>query len=283
MKRFAAAMTAAWFAVCAGAAHAATDYSASLSMSDGLPALRTGNPNLDGPHNLNGQWTSTNDPRGSAFTRDQQGGAWGDWQGSADMHRSSGSPFSMGEANGNAYLLDRNSSASGGTYLSSVGATGHVNTLGQSDIAASGVWSRGFSLDAHSAFTFSGLATLSVTGDDAPLNLSSLFTIDPASSFASLVLGDIGNRVRAELTAAITGVFVGDLQDIFSYSIGPGGLLSLTITNNSDSRLTGLLGAGAYVDVSAPVPEPATAMLLIAGVGLVAANARRRSAKATAA
>lgn len=279
MKRFAAVITAAWLAVCAGAAHAATDYSASLKMENGLPALRTGSPNFDGPNTLNGEWTTYSDPRGSAFTRDQGG----TWQGNSDMHRSGGAPNGMGEAHGNAYLLDGNSSASGSTYHRSVGASGHVNTLGQSDIAASGVWSRGFALDAHSAFTFTGLATLSVTGDDAPLNLSSLFTIDPLASFASLVLGDIGNRVRTEMTAALTSVFSGDLSNVFSYSIGPNGLLSLTITNNTDTRMTGQLGAGAYVNVSAPVPEPATVALMLAGVGLVGAATRRRAAKGAAA
>jgi len=47
--------------------------------------------------------------------------------------------------------------------------------------------------------------------------------------------------------------------------------------------LTGQLGAGAYVNVSAPVPEPATVALMLAGVGLVGAATRRRAAKGTAA
>jgi hypothetical protein len=155
---------------------------------------------------------------------------------------------------------------------------------------ARATWTRDFSLDAHSSFTFSGLATIGISGDASPLDASTFFNLDAAQSFASLTLADAAERVRTSISATISSLFTGSLSDIFAYNIGPNGLLSLTISNHGDTALTGTLGAGSYVNVAtavaAPVPEPAAILSMLVGVGFVGAAARKRlraKAKALAA
>ena len=266
-------------------AQANTTYSAGFSLGDTLPALRTGSPAFDGPDSLPGAWTdrdygharvnsrellsSTVNPGTGALEQ-----TWGQQLQTADEHRSPGHPLSMGETIANISGPNDWTHTSARAEVAHYSLRAQVNlTDRQANADATASWSRGFSLDPHSSFTFSGLATVGITGDANPLATATTF--DSNASFASLTLGDLFGRVRTTIGASIWGA-AASLGNIFSYSVGPGGRLALTITNNSDIALNGSLNAGSYVAVSAPVPEPETWLLLLAGAGIVGFASRKQ-------
>lgn len=266
-------------------AQADTTYSANFALQDSLPLLRTGNPNWDGPNSLPGAWTSFNNVDATVNSRDLLSSAvnpatgaleqtWGQQNHSDNLHRTDGPPLTMGESQ--AHILGPNewthTTAAASVNRTSLGANVTL-TDRYANADARATWSRDFSLDAHSSFTFSGLATVGISGDSNPLSAATTFNSN--DSFASLTLGDLFGRVRTTIGANISDVGSG-LGNLFSYSVGPGGLLALTITNNGDSALRGSLNAGSYVAVSAPVPEPEAWLLLLAGAGIVGFTARKR-------
>ena len=272
-------------------AHADTTYNAGFVLQDGrLPFLRTGSPSFDGPHSLNGAWVGYGNIDATANSRDLLSSTvnpvtgalehtWGPSNHSDNMHRAGGPPIFMGESN--AYIYGPNdwthTNATAYVGWSSLGASvGLTDRLADANTRAT--FTRDFSLDAHSSFTFSGFATIDIVGDANPLSAGT--TYDSNGSFASLTLGDLFGRVRTTIGATIWGVGAG-LSDIFSYSVGPGGLLSLTITNTGDTALLGSVNAGSYVNVSPPIPEPETWLLLLAGAGIVGYTARKRKAADT--
>ena len=265
-------------------AQANTTYSASFSLGGNLPALRTGSSAFDGPDSLPGAWTDRDHGHAMANSRELLSSSvnpstgaleqtWGQQFHTADEHRYPGHPLSMGEAQ--AHIAGPNdwTHTSARAEVAHYGLSAQVNlTDRHANADATATWSRGFLLDPHSSFTFSGLASVGVTGDANPLATATTF--DSNASFASLTLGDLFGRVRTTIGASIWGAASG-LGNIFSYSVGPGGWLALTITNNSDIALSGSLNAGSYVAVSAPVPEPETWLLLLAGAGIVGFASRK--------
>ncbi len=269
-----------------GLAQADTTYSAGFSLEDRwLPALHTGSQNWDGPNSLPGAWTSLSNVNAVANSRDLLSSSvdpvtgtventWGFQNHSENRHRSGAPLLAIGESYatipGPSPWSHTVADVSIGWHSMNASIT-LTDRYANADARAT--WSRDFSLDAHSSFTFSGLATLGVTGDTNPLAAGTTFNSN--ASFASLTLGDLFGRVSTTIGANIWGAASG-LGNIFSYSVGPGGLLALTITNSGDSALSGTLSAGSYVAVSAPVPEPETWLLLLAGAGIVGFTARKR-------
>lgn len=282
-------------------AHADTSYSADFSLEGGwLPALRTGSPAWDGADSLPGAWTGRSNFDAIVNSRDLLSSTvnpatgaventWGEQNHDANMHRAGGPPLAMGDTH--AKILGPNdwshTRAHSEVWWSRLSAD--VTTTDRpADADARATFSREFSLDAHSSFTFSGIASLDITGDANPLATTTTF--DSNASFASLTLGDLFGRVRTTIGASIWGITSG-LSNIFSYSVGANGLLALTITNNSDSALLGSVNAGAFVDVTpspvstssafsiaAPVPEPESWLLLLAGAGIAGFTAKKRKA-----
>jgi len=270
-------------------AQADTTYSADFTLQDNtLPRLRIeGSPVWTRPDSLPGEWSygqridatvnsrdllsSTVNPATGALEQ-----TWGQQNHSDNNPRAGGPPFSMGESHAN---IPGPNDWSHTISTASVALTGLQADVTLTDRYANAdshaTWSRDFSLDAHSSFTFSGLATVGITGDSNPLSAATTF--DSNDSFASLTLGDLFGRVRTTIGADIWGIGPG-LGNIFSYSVGPGGLLALTVTNNSESSLRGTFNAGSYVAVSAPIPEPETWLLLLTGAGIVGVAARKRHA-----
>jgi hypothetical protein len=89
-----------------------------------------------------------------------------------------------------------------------------------------------------------------------------------------MTFGDLLGRARTIIGASVWGG-----NSIFAdiaYTMRADGLMSMTITNNSDATLLGRLNAGTYVDLSPPIPEPETWLMLLAGAGIVGAASRRR-------
>ena len=268
-----------------GLAHADTTYSADFTLPGYLPALRTGSPAFDGPNSLPGQWNSAGDFHAIVNSRDLLSSTvnpatgaveqtWGQQNHSADRHHAASWPLALGDTQ--AHVLGPNewSHTIGQASVDQRWLRADITQTDRlADADARAFWSRDFSLDAHSSFTFSGLATLGISGDSTPL--AAVTTFDSNASFASLSLGDVFGRVRTTIGASFWGLSSG-LSDIVSYSVGPNGLLALTITNNGDSALQGSLNAGAYVDVTPPIPEPETWLLLLAGAGIVSFTARKR-------
>lgn len=281
MKQLLASGIAAVLLACAGGASANAAYTATLAFDAGLPALRTGTV-LDGPHNLDGDWTTNGQRTVHLRTRDQIGTGpggtpvWDDWRSAPGLHNVGGAPTTLGEIIAHQPTLGYFGSgqASVGFFnITSRGAS--EGGFAELDVAAD--WQRGFSLGAGEAMSFTSLCTLGILGDADPLAGSIGFSIDAAASFAKLTMADAANRVGASLSASLTSLFAGSLADVFSYTTGPDGRLVLTITNSTDAAMTGWLGAGTYVDVSAPIPEPLPLAMGVLGLALVGAAARRRA------
>lgn len=253
-------------------AHAAADYSAHFELTEQrLPTLLTGT-GLDGPDSVAGSWTSPNRTDAVVETRTAPGATLNH---SDNMHTAGGPPLQMGQTRAQVYEAVSPATGAASVYYTNLGASLQMPTSDATGFAHA-TWNRDFSLDARSSFTFSGLASIGISGDASPLVADTFFNLDAAQSFASLTLADAADRVRTSISASISSMFSGSLSDIFSYSIGPNGLLSLTVTNRGDTALTGTLGAGSYVNVAAPVPEPAAVLSMLVGVGFVGAAARRR-------
>lgn len=283
MKRFAVAAFAGLTMAFSSAAWANGAYKAELNFDQGLPGLRTGSPTLDGMYaNVDGDWTTLGRRQASATARDQVGyDASGHavysstYNGTTSGRRNYQNAWhTLGEMVAFNPSLDYRGWGDATIDAWEITATGgHRDEGVRVDTAAT--WARDFALGAGESFSFSALATLSILGDVAALDTTSWFGVDITNSFASLVLADVADRVRTSLTAAITSPFSGDLGNVFGFSVGADGRLSLTVTNTTASVMTGTLGAGSYVNVSAPVPEPATTALMLLGLGVVGSAARR--------
>lgn len=274
-KGAAAALLIGW----AFLAHA-TDYTAQLVLNGGLPPLRVGSPALDGPHNLNGDWTTPSMRAASVQARDQSGlgeggvATWSDWRIGPSLHNYGGVPTTLGEIIARVPELDYAGSGTGSVYYSGITSTAKAKSGNGSEVKVSTEWRRGFSLGAGETMSFATLCTLSIL-DGSALDTVTTFTLDTAASFARLTMADVGNRVGASLFASLTSAFGGSLSDVFRYRLGDGGLFVLSITNNTAETMTGWMNAGTYIDVSAPIPEPATVGLLALGLVVVTASARR--------
>jgi hypothetical protein len=133
-------------------------------------------------------------------------------------------------------------------------------------------WTRKFSLDAHSAVTFSGIGSLGVNGQTlaSPVVFDDGTRASSGESFASLTMADAYSKVSL---SAIANSLLGGT---FSYTTDSTGLMSLTVKNSLDTALTGSFTVGTSVLVSA-VPEPATYLSLLLGLGVLGAVARKKN------
>lgn len=274
-------------ALCAvGTAHATTDYSAGLSVQGGLPKLVTGSPVHDG-NAINGQWTTDGRPDTFARSRDflgyvadpvtqQLSPEYSSWRG-GDGGKHYGGPLNtMMEARSRNGLADNNSAEYAEVFWTFMSASAQVVDVSIAEVESRATWNRNFSIDPLTTFTFSVLSTMSIVGDAAPLATQSAFNFDLNASFASMTMADAAGRLRNTIGASISSVLPADLGGVFGYSFGPGGLMSLTVTNTTNAAMTGTLSAGSYVNLSAPVPEPQAVLSMLAGLALVGAMVRRR-------
>lgn len=269
------------------------NYQASFTVSPGILArLKTGSPEFDGDRVFTGAWEDPGAPDARTLTTDlasyttgPDGTVTPNWGAYAfDENRDRGVllPHSLGRTIAFGCGLPVTGCASGSHTDSAaqVSETAMRARVSLTDLYARATteasWARGFSLDPYASFTFSGFATVSITGDDVPLQEGSRVRNagDDWLTISSMTFGDLLGRARTIIGASVWGnnsVFA----DI-DYLMRADGLMSMTITNNSDATLLGRLNAGTYVDLSPPIPEPETWLMLLAGAGIVGAASRRR-------
>jgi hypothetical protein len=275
------------------------DYGASFKMTSGnLSLLKTGNPLFDGDRVFTGNWLSNSQPDArtgtldlASFSTGPDGQSfiptWGDYGHDDNRGRGGLGPLSFGESF--AYACGSPGGCATGSHTASTSQVFHdyisakvslTDLYAKANTQAS--WTRSFALDPFASFTFSGLATVSITGDEAPLQGATRIRNDSDAwmTVSSMTFGDLLGRVNAVLGTSLWGDNSA-FADI-DYTMGADGLMSMTITNNSNATLLGQLNAGAYVDLSPPIPEPATWLMLMAGAGLVGVSARRRAGRRSA-
>lgn len=278
---------------CSAFAVPPASYRAAFKLSPGsLATLKTGYPSFDGDRQFTGAWTEMGTPYARTFTTDLASfttgpdgqsfvPTWGAYGYSENRDRGSLGPHSFGGSFATACGLPGGGCATGSHTASGAFVFGQDIGAGLSltDLYAradtQAHWSRGFTLDPHASFTFSGLATVSITGDEAPLQGGTRVHTDRDAwmTLSSMTFGDLLGRARTSIGTSVWGnnsLFAG-----IDYLMGSDGLMSITITNHSDTALLGRLSAGTYINVSPPIPEPGTWLMLLAGLGLVGSASRR--------
>lgn len=279
---------------CSAFAAPPSTYQAAFKVSPGsLPGLRTGYPSFDGDRQFTGSWTEMGTPYArtlttdlASFTTGSDGQSfvptWGAYGYSENRDRGSLGPHSFGGSFATACGLPGGGCATGSHTASGASVFGQDIGAGLSltDLYAradtQAHWSRGFTLDPHASFTFSGLATVSITGDEAPLQGGTRVHTDRDAwmTVSSMTFGDLLGRARTAIGASLWGN--NSLFADIDYVMGADGLMSMTITNRSDATLLGRINAGTYINLSPPIPEPATWLMLTAGAWLVGVASRRR-------
>lgn len=183
----------------------------------------------------------------------------------------------------------------GSETLSAHAAIGHgsVSAGWQADLAddearATVNWQRPFVLNPFASVTFSGIASLVNPPATMPLPLFSEDSGRPDAyvNQATLVyrdkaLSNNGINLFASIFNDNPVAAGSDVQqrtasfDDFTYGVDPFGHLSLTVHNRSGQVLYGNFELFAYSWNAAPIPEPATVLMMLLGLGVVAATARR--------
>jgi hypothetical protein len=275
-------------------AQASGSYSAGFTLlGTRLPPLLTGSGADDPSVPAPGHWLDNGSRTARINTADlipgTDGGpaTWGNETSGPSKRNYGNVPTSLGEIRAMTYGGFAETYGSASVYWKSIGAS----IILQGDAgrgAAEATWTRSFSLDAHSSFTFAGLGSLGITDPfSTPLAASSSFLLDTSQSFASLTLADAADRVGTRISASIFGL-TGLGSSVFSHTTDASGLMSLTISNPFDTAISGSLRAGSYVNVLAlgdmpslasPVPEPSTWLTLALGLGIVGAMTRRKPAQ----
>lgn len=269
-------------------AHAAATFNASFQATT-IPLLRTGT-GIDGPAMLNGQWGQMYNEAEShvreiyGTTVDPDSGlevpAWR----FAHSENRDRAPNLLNFGEAHSFIYGPNdwiqTTASSGVNFNTLGASAQLRDL-PGEAQSWAAWNRDFWLEAGTTITFSGIASLGITGDVPSLDAVASLLGGDGQSFATLTYADAHGRARVGIGATLSDFATGR-SDVFDYTLGPDGLLSLTITNTGTERLYGNLFAGSYIDttatsVAAPVPEPAAWLLMLGGAALVGGIARRRA------
>jgi hypothetical protein len=250
-------------------------YSAGFTLSN-TPNLKVGLPMFDEGRETVGSWTSSNRTNASVDIRETTDSGWGPWMHSDNMHRAGGIPLGLG---------DTNAFTGGGT--ANVATRGLATTLkdnATSTLEGSTVaqWSRDFSIDAHSSFTFSGTASLTFAGQKLFPSLGEDVLASTGSyAYNFLQASDATHTVETRLSAylesydadlAVKGTNV--KEQVFSFNTNKQtGEMSLTINNIGNTTLTGNIGVNSMVRMTSPVPEPSTYMCILLGLCVVGAIA----------
>lgn len=280
MKRFTGAALGAVFACALFPAHAAGTYSSTFTL-DSMP-------------DLGGAWGAEASTGANVFVREASGfdvhpvtgqpvPIWSNWP-TPVRETGPSVPGGFGSVTERIDGPNAATQTTAGAHVTANQLSTHVEVR---DVPAEGwgttQWSRGFSLAAGASFTFSGIATLAITGDVSPL--SALASVDDPDgpSWVRLLYQDSLGRAGFALETWLTGAPLADDTGVYDYSVGNDGRISLTITNTGNQTLTGGLHLSTSVQsdaatVAAPVPEPETWLMLLGGAALVGGAVRRRAA-----
>jgi hypothetical protein len=255
----------------------------------GRPAFNAGNLTVD---NSVGNWTSSNQTRTSIDARafDSVAGQWGNLVHADNMHVTGGLPLGMGE---NVAPLTT-PFATGGSFVSQNGLGTAINISSSHIVEGNGYanWNRTFQLNANSSVTFSGIASLTFDGANV-LPAAGSFNAEASKSqregsYGAISFRNDNNQVGLTIRADLeSNPYLNNsnnslaLASTYSYSTDPKGLISLTVSNNTGNALRGQFSVNSWVSVTSPVPEPATYLSMLLGLGIVGGIARRKKTNNT--
>ena len=198
--------------------------------------------------------------------------AYGPASTTSDLVVGTAVPASVAVGSGTTTVATAQTFSNPTQVFSSLSAFALVPTAGT---ASANAFSRSyFTLAAGATVTFQGALVLAVNGSNpaapASYNLSEFYGY--ASGLLAVDGGDLrSSEIGGPTTAGVIG----------SYNLTDAGALTLSYTNTGDSAITTYLDSGVSVysaSALAPVPEPGTYAMLLAGLvamGFVAA--RRKS------
>ena len=198
--------------------------------------------------------------------------AYGPVSATSDLAVGTAVPASVAVGSGTTTVATAQTYSNPTQAFSSLSAFALVPTAGT---ASANAFSRSyFTLAAGATVTFQGALVLAVNGSNptgpANYNLSEFY------GYASGLLAVDGGDLRSSEIGGPTAAGV-----VGAYNLTDAGALTLTYTNTGDTAITSYLDSGVSVysaSALAPVPEPGTYAMLIAGLfamGFVAA--RRKS------
>lgn len=198
--------------------------------------------------------------------------AYGPASTTSDLAVGTAVPASVAVGSGTTTVATAQTFSNPTQVFSSLSAFALVPTAGT---ASANAFSRSyFTLAAGATVTFQGALVLAVNGSNPAVPAS--YNLSEFYGYASGLLAVDGGDLRSsEIGGPTTAGVIG------SYNLTDAGALTLSYTNTGDSAITTYLDSGVSVysaSALAPVPEPGTYAMLLAGLvamGFVAA--RRKS------
>ncbi len=170
-------------------------------------------------------------------------------------------------------MAQTSSATQGSSSLFALAALASVPTAGT---ASANAFSRSyFALEPGATVTFQGVLVLAVNGSNpvAPTD----YNVSEFYGYASGLLAvDGGDSRNSEIGGPVSASVIG------TYNLTDDGALTLSYTNSGDSAITTYLDSGVSVysaSALAPIPEPGSYAMLVAGLAAIGFVASRRKSR----